>query len=65
MPLSRIPELKDVLNLVKRYHAHGIMLTIETTVEAGIGKQVTIQSFDRAALRAVHRLAPRRPYHRR
>ncbi|MEE3919795.1 hypothetical protein V2I01_20465 [Micromonospora sp. BRA006-A] len=28
-------ELRDVLDLVKRYRAHGITLNIETKVEAG------------------------------
>ena len=84
VPGFRLVELRDVLNLVKRYHAHGITLNIETKVEAGapeqtaprelfvrrvfqeirasgIERQVTIQSFDWGALRAMHRLAPRWP----
>ncbi len=35
----RMAELKDVLNLVKRYHAYGIKLNIETKVEAGAPEQ--------------------------
>ncbi|PTA45046.1 glycerophosphodiester phosphodiesterase family protein [Micromonospora sp. RP3T] len=80
----RMAELRDVLDLVKRYRAYGITLNIETKVEAGapeqtaprelfvrrvfeeirrsgIERQVTIQSFDWGALRAMHRLAPRWP----
>ncbi|WP_246236475.1 glycerophosphodiester phosphodiesterase family protein [Actinomadura chibensis] len=80
----RMVELKDVLNLVKRYRAKQIKLNIETKVEAGapeqtaprelfvrrvfeeirasgIERQVTIQSFDWGALKAMHRLAPRWP----
>ncbi|GAB3063742.1 glycerophosphodiester phosphodiesterase family protein [Micromonospora schwarzwaldensis] len=81
---ARMAELRDVLDLVKRYRAYGITLNIETKVEAGapeqtaprelfvrrvfeeirrsgIERQVTIQSFDWGALRAMHRLAPRWP----
>ncbi|MEU9446210.1 glycerophosphodiester phosphodiesterase family protein [Streptomyces sp. NPDC048304] len=80
----RMAELKDVLDLVKRYHAWGVKLNIETKVEAGapeqtaprevfvrrvyeeihrsgIERQVTIESFDWGALKAMHRLAPRWP----
>ncbi|WP_433828745.1 glycerophosphodiester phosphodiesterase family protein [Actinoplanes sp. CA-015351] len=81
---ARIVELKDVLNLVKRYRAKDVTLNIETKVEAGapeqtaprelfvrrvfeeirksgIERQVTIQSFDWGALKAMHLLAPRWP----
>ena len=80
----RMVELKDVLNLVKRYRARQVTLNIETKVEAGapeqtaprglfvrrvyeeihrsgIENQVTIQSFDWGALKAMHELAPRWP----
>jgi glycerophosphoryl diester phosphodiesterase len=80
----RMVELKDVLNLVKRYRAKQVTLNIETKVEAGapeqtaprglfvrrvfeeirasgIENQVTIQSFDWGALKAMHKLAPRWP----
>jgi glycerophosphoryl diester phosphodiesterase len=80
----RMVELKDVLNLVKSYHANKIKLNIETKVEAGapeqtqprelfvrrvfeeihssgIEDQVTIQSFDWGALKAIHKLAPSWP----
>lgn len=80
----RMVELKDVLNLVKRYRAHQVTLNIETKVEAGapeqtaprglfvrrvyeeirrsgIEHQVTIQSFDWGALKAMHALAPSWP----
>ncbi len=80
----RMIELKDVLNLVKRYKARQVTLNVETKVEAGapeqtaprelfvrrvyeeihrsgIERQVTIQSFDWGALKAMHRLAPRWP----
>ncbi|MBQ1089945.1 glycerophosphodiester phosphodiesterase family protein [Streptomyces sp. B93] len=81
---ARMVELKDVLNLVKRYRARQVTLNIETKVEAGapeqtaprelfvrrvfeeirasgIEDQVTIQSFDWGALKAMHELAPRWP----
>ncbi|MEU0958981.1 hypothetical protein ABZ328_05715 [Micromonospora aurantiaca] len=35
----RMAELRDVLDLVKRYRAHGITLNIETKVEAGAPEQ--------------------------
>ncbi|MFF4881227.1 glycerophosphodiester phosphodiesterase family protein [Streptomyces nigra] len=80
----RMIELKDVLDLVKRYKAKQVKLNIETKVEAGapeqtaprevfvrrvyeeihrsgIEKQVTIQSFDWGALKAMHELAPKYP----
>ncbi|MFI5754747.1 glycerophosphodiester phosphodiesterase family protein [Streptomyces sp. NPDC051569] len=80
----RMVELKDVLNLVKSYHADKVKLNIETKVEAGapeqtaprevfvrrvyeeihrsgIEKQVTVQSFDWGALKAMHKLAPKYP----
>ncbi|PKW11745.1 glycerophosphoryl diester phosphodiesterase [Streptomyces sp. 1222.5] len=80
----RMAELRDVLNLVRSYHADRLKLNIETKVEAGtpeqtaprevfvrrvyeeihrsgIERQVTIQSFDWGALKAMHRLAPRWP----
>jgi len=80
----RMVELKDVLNLVKRYRARQVTLNIETKVEAGapeqtaprglfvrrvyeeihrsgIENQVTIQSFDWGALKAMHELAPTWP----
>ncbi|MEU6533524.1 glycerophosphodiester phosphodiesterase family protein [Streptomyces sp. NPDC046928] len=80
----RMIELKDVLDLVKRYKAKQVTLNIETKVEAGapeqtapralfvrrvyeeihrsgIEKQVTIQSFDWGALKAMHELAPKYP----
>jgi glycerophosphoryl diester phosphodiesterase len=84
----RMVELKDVLNLVKRYRAKQVKLNIETKVEtkveagapeqtapralfvrrvyeeihrSGIEKQVTVQSFDWGALRAMHELAPKWP----
>jgi glycerophosphoryl diester phosphodiesterase len=80
----RMVELKDVLDLVKAYHANQVMLNIETKVEAGapeqtaprerfvrrvyeeihasgIERQVTIQSFDWGALKAMHALAPTWP----
>ncbi|MEW2294313.1 glycerophosphodiester phosphodiesterase family protein [Streptomyces sp. NPDC006743] len=81
---ARMAELKDVLDLVKRYRARQVKLNIETKVEAGapeqtapralfvrrvyeeihrsgIERQVTIQSFDWGALKAMHRLAPSYP----
>ncbi len=80
----RMAELRDVLQLVRSYHADRLKLNIETKVEAGapeqtaprevfvrrvyeeihrsgIERQVTIQSFDWGALKAMHRLAPRWP----
>ncbi|AYN37990.1 glycerophosphodiester phosphodiesterase [Streptomyces dangxiongensis] len=80
----RMVELRDVLDLVKHYHARQVTLNIETKVEAGapeqtaprevfvrrvyeeihrsgIGRQVTVQSFDWGALRVMHRLAPKWP----
>nr|WP_225830226.1 glycerophosphodiester phosphodiesterase family protein [Streptomyces sp. NK08204] len=80
----RMVELKDVLNLVRSYHAGQVRLNVETKVEAGapeqtaprevfvrrvyeeihrsgIERQVTIESFDWGALKAMHRLAPRWP----
>ncbi|WP_210588793.1 glycerophosphodiester phosphodiesterase family protein [Streptomyces sp. GESEQ-35] len=80
----KMVELRDVLNLVKRYKARQVTLNIETKVEAGapeqtaprelfvrrvyeeihrsgIERQVTIQSFDWGALKAMHELAPRWP----
>ncbi|MBC9725415.1 glycerophosphodiester phosphodiesterase family protein [Streptomyces sp. TRM68367] len=81
---ARMVELKDVLNLVRKYRAKHVGLNIETKVEAGapeqtaprelfvrrvfeeirasgIERQVTIQSFDWGALKAMHKLAPRWP----
>nr|BFD87951.1 glycerophosphodiester phosphodiesterase family protein [Streptomyces sp. Xyl84] len=81
---ARMVELKDVLDLVKRYRARQVKLNIETKVEAGapeqtapralfvrrvyeeihrsgIERQVTVQSFDWGALKAMHRLAPSYP----
>ncbi|WP_171109512.1 MULTISPECIES: glycerophosphodiester phosphodiesterase family protein [Streptomyces] len=81
---ARMVELRDVLNLVKRYKARQVTLNIETKVEAGapeqtaprelfvrrvfeeirasgLERQVTIQSFDWGALKAMHKLAPRWP----
>lgn len=80
----RMVELRDVLNLVKRYRARQVRLNIETKVEAGapeqtapralfvrrvyeeirrsgIEDQVTVQSFDWGALKAMHELAPQWP----
>ncbi len=77
-------ELRDVFDLVKRYKAKGLVLNIETKVEAGapqetapralfvrrvweeirdagMSRQVTIQSFDWGALKAMHTLAPSLP----
>ncbi|MEU1808812.1 glycerophosphodiester phosphodiesterase family protein [Micromonospora aurantiaca (nom. illeg.)] len=36
---ARMAELRDVLDLVKRYRAHGITLNVETKVEAGAPEQ--------------------------
>jgi len=80
----RMVQLKDVLNLVRSYHAKQLKLNIETKVEAGapeqtapralfvrrvyeeihrsgIERQVTIESFDWGALKAMHQLAPKWP----
>jgi glycerophosphoryl diester phosphodiesterase len=80
----RMVELREVLDLVKRYKARQVTLNVETKVEAGapeqtaprelfvrrvyeeihasgIEDQVTIQSFDWGALKAMHRLAPHWP----
>ncbi|WP_210571449.1 glycerophosphodiester phosphodiesterase family protein [Streptomyces sp. GESEQ-4] len=80
----KMVELRDVLNLVKRYKARQVTLNVEAKVEAGapeqtaprelfvrrvheeirrsgIERQVTIQSFDWGALKAMHKLAPRWP----
>ncbi|WP_213455513.1 glycerophosphodiester phosphodiesterase family protein [Rhizomonospora bruguierae] len=46
----RMVELKDVLNLVKSYHANQVMLNIETKVEAGAPEQTAPRElFVRAA----------------
>ena len=34
-PGARMPELREVFDLVKRFHAYGVKLNIETKVEAG------------------------------
>ena len=34
-PGARMPELRDVFDLVHRYHANGVKLNVETKVEAG------------------------------
>ncbi len=81
---ARMPLLSEVFELVRRYRAGGVMLNIETKVEAaapeqtapreqfvqvvaeeirraGIGNQVTIQSFDWGALMRMREVAPELP----
>ncbi|GAB2720635.1 glycerophosphodiester phosphodiesterase family protein [Nocardia thraciensis] len=83
-PGTRIPLLSEVFDLVRKYRADGVMLNIETKVEAaapeqtapreqfvqvvadeirraGIGPQVTIQSFDWGALMRMREVAPELP----
>ncbi|MEO7236288.1 MAG: glycerophosphodiester phosphodiesterase family protein [Lapillicoccus sp.] len=78
---ARMAELSDVFDVVRKHGATGIMMNIETKVEAGqpdetaprdvfvqtvhdeiarsgLAQQVTIQSFDWAALALMHRLEP-------
>ena len=84
VPGARMPLLREVFALVRRYRADGVTLNIETKVEAGapsetapreqfvqvvaaeihtagIGRQVTIQSFDWGALMRMREVAPRLP----
>ena len=51
----RMVELKDVLNLVKSYHAHQVKLNIETKVEAGAPEQTAPQAlFVRRVFEEIH-----------
>ena len=84
VPGSRMPTLREVFNLVKRYGAGGVTLNVETKVEAGaphetapreqfvqvvarevreagLLRQVTIQSFDWGALMRMREVEPRLP----
>ena len=81
---ARMAELSEVFDVVRKHGATGIMMNIETKVEAGapdetaprevfvptvhdeiarsgLARQVTIQSFDWAALSLMHRLEPTWP----
>jgi glycerophosphoryl diester phosphodiesterase len=83
-PGARMPLLREVFALVKRYHADDVKLNVETKVEAGapeqtapreqfvqvtaaeirragIGDQVTIQSFDWGALMRMRQVEPSLP----
>jgi glycerophosphoryl diester phosphodiesterase len=52
----RMVELKDVLNLVKSYHAHQVKLNIETKVEAGTPEQTAPREvFVRRVYEEIHR----------
>ncbi|WP_330461387.1 glycerophosphodiester phosphodiesterase family protein [Streptomyces sp. NBC_00820] len=52
----RMAELKDVLNLVKSYHAHQVTLNIETKVEAGSPEQTAPRGvFVRRVYEEIHR----------
>jgi glycerophosphoryl diester phosphodiesterase len=52
----RMVELKDVLNLVKRYHAWDVKLNIETKVEAGSPEQTAPREvFVRRVYQEIHR----------
>ncbi|WP_406036528.1 glycerophosphodiester phosphodiesterase family protein [Micromonospora sp. NBC_00898] len=84
VPGARMPLLREVLALVKRYRADDVKLNVETKVEAGAPtetapreqfvqvtareirdagmlKQVTIQSFDWGALMRMRQVEPRLP----
>ncbi|MBB5914501.1 glycerophosphoryl diester phosphodiesterase [Nocardia transvalensis] len=81
---ARMPVLSEVFDLVRRYRADGVMMNIETKVEAGapgqtapreqfvqvvareirragIGRQVTVQSFDWGSLMRMREVAPELP----
>ena len=84
VPGARMPLLREVFALVKRYRANGVKLNVETKVEAGapaetapreqfvqvtaqeirnagLLRQVTVQSFDWGALRRMRQVEPRLP----
>jgi glycerophosphoryl diester phosphodiesterase len=84
VPGARMPLLREVFALVKRYHADDVTLNVETKVEAGaptetapreqfvqvtareirdagLLKQVTIQSFDWGSLIRMREIEPRLP----
>ncbi|MFI0806000.1 glycerophosphodiester phosphodiesterase family protein [Streptomyces echinatus] len=52
----RMVQLKDVLNLVRRYHAWGVRLNVETKVEAGAPEQTAPREvFVRRVYEEIHR----------
>lgn len=55
-PGARMPQLRDVLDLVRRYRAHDVQLNIETKVEAGAPSETAPrEQFVQVAAREIRR----------
>ncbi len=55
-PGARMPLLSEVFDLVKSYHAYGVMMNIETKVEAGSPTETApMEQFVQGAVREIHR----------
>jgi glycerophosphoryl diester phosphodiesterase len=55
-PGARMPLLSEVFDLVKSYHAYGVMMNIETKVEAASPTETApMEQFVQGAVREIHR----------
>ncbi|HEY3715547.1 MAG TPA: glycerophosphodiester phosphodiesterase family protein [Jatrophihabitantaceae bacterium] len=55
-PGARMPLLREVFDLVKRYHAYGVKMNIETKVEAGSPTETApMEQFVQGAVREIRR----------